>query len=129
MKKIYPVLLVLFIIGVMFSCYNDNLSELTPSSGVAGSCDTTGVMTYSLKVAPILQSNCGSANSCHGSNNTSGYDLSSYTAVHVLVTNGKLINSINWTGSVTPMPQNGSKMNSCNIIKIQKWIDSGALNN
>ncbi|HEY9045947.1 MAG TPA: hypothetical protein VIN08_08625 [Ohtaekwangia sp.] len=130
MKKIYSIALLLFILSILFSCYNDNLSELTPSSGVSGgSCDTTGVMSYSVNIAPILRSNCGSSNSCHNHNNTSGYDLSSYTGVYSVAVSGKLISSITWTGSATRMPENGSKMNSCNIIKIQKWVDAGALNN
>ena len=130
MKKIYSLGMLLFILGIMFSCYNDNLSELTPSSGVSGgSCDTTGVITYASHIAPMLKTNCGTANSCHGRNNTSGYDLSTYAGVNSARASGKLISSITWTGSAIRMPENGSKMNSCNIVKIQKWIDAGALNN
>jgi hypothetical protein len=130
MKKGFSIGLVLTILVFMFSCYNDNLSELTPSSGVrGGSCDTTGVITYASQIAPMLRTNCGTANSCHGHNNTSGYDLSTYAGVNSATVSGKLISSITWTGSAIRMPENGSKMNSCNIIKIQKWIDAGALNN
>jgi hypothetical protein len=130
MKKILSFSILLFILGIMFSCYNDNLSELTPASGVSGgSCDTTGVITFSTHIVPMFKTNCGTRNSCHGHNNTSGYDLSTYAGVYSTVVNGKLMNSINWTGSATRMPENGSKMSSCNIIKLQKWIDAGALNN
>lgn len=118
------------IMTIFLSCYNDNLSELTPSSGISGgSCDTTGVMTYSSHVVPVLQANCGINNGCHSSRNTSGYDLSNYTGVKAVVASGKLISSITWTGSASRMPENGSKMNDCNILKIQKWIDDGARNN
>ncbi|PZR39876.1 MAG: hypothetical protein DI538_05660 [Azospira oryzae] len=130
MRKIYAGGFLLSLLGLMISCYNDNLSELTPSSGVSGgSCDTTGVITYTNHIAPILRTNCGTSNSCHGRNNTSGYDLSAYAGVNSATASGKLINSINWTGNAVRMPENGPKMNSCNIIKIQKWIDAGALNN
>ena len=119
-------------VGVMLifhACYYDNLSALTHSSDLPGACNTTGVMTYSLSIAPILQANCGTGNSCHNSSNSNGNDLSSYAAVNAAVANGKLISSITWTGSASRMPQNGSQMNNCNIIKIQKWIATGAPNN
>ena len=130
MTKIHAFILLLVVLGIVSSCYNDNLSELTPSSGVnGGSCDTTGVMTYASHIAPILNTNCGTGNSCHGHSNTSGYDLSTYAGVHSATVSGKLISSITWTGQSVQMPENGSKMNSCNIIKIQKWISAGALDN
>lgn len=130
MKRVSLFFLMLLTIGMLISCYNDNLSEMTPASGVAGgSCDTTGVMTYSLHVSVVLKTNCGTSNSCHSSRNTSGYDLSTYQGVKAVVVSGKLISSITWTGSATRMPESGPKMNECNIIKIQKWIDEGALNN
>lgn len=130
MKKSILFFLILSIITVLVSCYNDNLSEMTPSSGVAGgSCDTTGVMTYSAHVSVVLKTNCGTSNSCHSIRNTSGYDLSSYQGVKAVAASGKLISSITWTGSATRMPESGPKMSECNILKIQKWVDQGALDN
>lgn len=130
MRKIYSVGFLLSLIGLMFSCYNDNLSELDPAAGVGGgSCDTTGMITYANQIAPLLKTNCGTSNSCHSSNNTSGYTLSTYSGVRAVVANGRLMNSINWTGSAIRMPQDASKMNDCKIATIQKWIDAGALNN
>jgi hypothetical protein len=129
-KKVLFFFLLLGVISALVSCYNDNLSELTPSTGVSGgSCDTTGVVTYSNQIVAVLKTNCGINNSCHSSRNTSGYDLSSYEGVKAVVISGKLISSITWSGSATRMPENGSKMNACNITKIQKWIDDGANNN
>lgn len=117
------------IIGLA-SCYNDNLSEMTPSSGVAGgSCDTTGVMTYSNHIVSVLKTNCGTNNSCHSSRNTSGYDLSSYGGVKAVAVSGKLMSAITWTGSAARMPENGSKMSECNVLKIQKWVNDGAKDN
>lgn len=129
MRKIYSSGFMMLASCILFSCYNDNLSELAPSGVPGGACDTTGIITYSHHIAPMLNTNCGTGNSCHGSNNISGYDLSNYTGVHSAVVSGKLISSITWTGSAIRMPENGSKMNSCNIIKIKKWINAGALNN
>jgi hypothetical protein len=45
------------------------------------------------------------------------------------VNNGKLMGSITWASGFSPMPKNASKMPDCEIQKIQKWIDQGALNN
>jgi hypothetical protein len=129
-KKAFFLILITGVVFGGLSCYNDNLSELTPSSGVSnGSCDTTGVITYSNQVVAILNTHCGINNSCHSSRNTSGYDLSSYSGVKAVIASGKLVSSITWTGSSSRMPENGPQMNSCNIIRIRKWIDEGALNN
>lgn len=130
--------LLFFFIGaavlLMASCYNDNLSEMVPASGVkggtgAGTCDTAGVMSYTNHVLPVLQTNCGINNSCHGSNNSSGYNLSTYSGVRSVALSGKLVSSITWTGSASHMPQNAPKMSDCNITKIQKWVNAGSLNN
>lgn len=120
-------------ISLMSSCYNDNLAEMTPStvqtSTSGGPCDTMKAMSYNSDIVPILQNNCGTGNSCHSSSNTSGYDLSSYTAVYAVAVSGKLVSAIDWDGTVTPMPQGGSKMIDCNIAKIRKWVAAGAPNN
>jgi hypothetical protein len=130
MKSVLFLFLILATIGLMVSCYNDNLAELDPSSSVkGGSCDTTGIMSYANHIAPLLRTNCGTSNSCHNSNNTSGFNLSTYAGVYSTVANGKLISSITWTGSATRMPEATSKMNDCKIATIQKWIDAGALDN
>jgi len=134
MRKLLILAILLMMIGMIVSCYNDNLSELTPASGVpggmgAGSCDTAGTMSYASNIVPVLQTNCGINNSCHGTNNTSGYNLSTYTGVHSVALSGKLNAAITWSGAVTPMPNGGTQMSSCNIIKIQKWINAGSPNN
>jgi len=95
MKNVSSFFLAIAIVGLVVSCYNDNLSELDPSSGVSGgSCDTTGLITYADHIAPLLKTNCGTSNSCHGSKNTSGYNLSTYSGVRATVASGKLISSI-----------------------------------
>lgn len=128
-KLITPLIILLCSVGIS-SCYSDNLAELTPASGLSIlTCDTTGTISYMSQILPVLQNNCGINNSCHSSNNTSGYDLSTYTGVHNVVRSGMLLSSITWSGSPSNMPKNGSKMSDCNITKIQKWISAGALNN
>ena len=130
MKNVLSTILIIAIVGLMAACYNDNLSELDPSSGVSsGSCDTTDVITYANHIVPLLKTNCGTSNSCHGRNNTSGYNLSTYAGVQASVASGKLLSSITWTGSAIRMPENASKMNDCKIATIQKWMAAGALDN
>ncbi len=131
MKKL--LVFVLLFGGVLYtsSCYKDNLSQLTPASGVTTpTCDTAGTISYSAQVVPILQNNCGTNNSCHSTGNSnSGYDLSTYAGVNGQAANGNLVNAISWTGNVPQMPQGGLQMGACNIATIKKWVDQGHLNN
>lgn len=130
--RLKSIFLLLIITGFVTACYNDNLQELTPSAGLdssATSCDTAGTMTYATNVTPILKTYCGTQNSCHSSSNTSGINLSAYNGVRTVALDGRLLNSIKWTGSAEHMPQNGPKLSDCNIKKIEKWVNAGALNN
>lgn len=106
------------------SCYYDN--EVTLYGTGAGSvCDTTNV-TYSATIAPIMASNC---NSCHNASSGNGVITTDYTNLKAIVTNGKLVKSVNWTAGAIQMPLGGQKMPSCTLAKINKWVNSGALNN
>ena len=113
----------LFILSVSTTgCYYDKEDILYPQS----SCDTANV-TYSSSVVPVLISNC---TVCHGGNTPSaGIKLDTYSDVKIQVTNGRLWGAVSQAVSYSPMPKNGTKMSSCNLIKIKKWIDAGALNN
>jgi hypothetical protein len=106
------------------SCYYDN--EVTLYGTGAGSvCDTTNV-TYLATIAPIMASNC---NSCHNASSGNGVITTDYTNLKAIVTNGKLVKSVNWTAGAIQMPLGGQKMPSCTLAKINKWVNSGALNN
>lgn len=132
MMRLKHIFLLLVTAGFTSACYNDNLQELTPSAGLDSStmsCDTAGIMTYATNVTLILKTYCGTQNSCHSSSNTSGVNLSTYNGVRTVALDGRLINSIKWTGSAEHMPQNSSKLSDCTIKKIEKWVNAGALNN
>lgn len=119
-------------IGIVFltGCYYDNFSELHPSSGNSGACDTSGAMSFNTDIVPILNNSCGTTNSCHGTSNTSGYDLSTYGGVAATVVNTQLYSSITFDGTVSPMPKGSSNpVATCSITKIKKWIDAGYPNN
>jgi hypothetical protein len=45
------------------------------------------------------------------------------------VNDGRLLGSIQHASGFSPMPEGSAKMNACNITKIRKWIQAGALNN
>lgn len=112
-----------FIIIVSNSgCYYDKEEILYPQTA----CDTA-VVTYSGSVVPVLLSNCIS---CHsGSAPSGGISLATYAAVKTQVDNGKLWGSVSHTSGFSPMPKNASKLNTCSLAKIKKWIDAGAPNN
>lgn len=91
------------------------------------SCDTSGDMKFISNIVPILQANC---TGCHSPSNLGGgIDLTNYSGVNAVATNGSLMGAINHNTGFSAMPKNGSKLNECNIYKIQKWITNGAQNN
>ena len=123
-KNIYAFLIIsFFLLWVMGTgCYYDKEEVLYPQSV----CDTASV-TYSRSVVPILSANCVS---CHGGNTPSaGIKLDAYTGVKIQVDNGRLWGAVSHAVGFSPMPKNGLKMSTCNLTKIKKWIDAGALNN
>ncbi len=109
------------------ACYNDNEEDLYLAYPVNTTCDTTNV-TYSATVAPIFSSYCSSG-SCHGgSNPKAGISTSSYASVTANIT--KIRASINeQPGATTFMPKDGSKLSSCDLTKIDIWINHGMPNN
>ncbi|KAA3651745.1 MAG: hypothetical protein DWP98_02420 [Bacteroidetes bacterium] len=89
-------------------------------------CDTTNV-TFTLSVSPIIKSNC---QGCHnGVNPGGGIVLTNYTEIKNQVVSGKLDGAVNHRPGFIPMPYNQPKLNDCNLFKINKWINEGALNN
>lgn len=114
--------LLIVMVTVTSSCYYDNEETLNPQTV----CDTANI-TYSSSVVPVLLSNC---TVCHGGNTPSaGIKLDTYADVKVQVTNGKLWGAVSQSAGYSAMPKNAAKLNSCNLAKIKKWLDAGALNN
>ena len=116
----------LFIGSIFLSgCYYDTKENLYPT--IDNTCNDTINVTYSLKIAPILTSYC---NSCHTSSNPSGnVVLDNYNGVKAQVDNGKLLSSITHTGTASPMPKGGGKLDDCKIAAFTKWINAQAPNN
>ncbi|HEY1114454.1 MAG TPA: c-type cytochrome domain-containing protein [Chitinophagaceae bacterium] len=89
-------------------------------------CDANN-FTFTTAVRPLMATKC---TGCHsGTNPQGGIDISTYTALKVQVTNGKLWGSINHLAGYAAMPKNGSKLSPCELAQVKGWIDAGALNN
>ena len=120
------ILVVFFFLGAMTSgCYYDKEELLYPATN----CDTSGV-TYSVTVTGIMRTNCYV---CHTTASAAasggGIQLDSYAKIKVYVDNGKLIGSIKHASGYSAMPKNATKLNSCDINKIEAWAKAGAPNN
>ena len=120
-KHIWMSGFVLLIILIAGSCYYDSEEALYPVLG--SGCDTTAV-TFSGEIAPMLANNCLS---CH-SNATAagagnGIRLENYSDVKSRAT--AISGSIKHTGTYSPMPKNGGKLNTCLINQFDIWIRSG----
>lgn len=126
MKIILSILITICVFTVN-SCYYDK-ADLLYGGANSGPCtDTTGVVSYSQKVVPMLQQYCYS---CHTGSFPSGNQLmGTYAADKAMAQNGKLYGTINYSSGFSPMPKGMPKMSNCQIAVIKKWIDAGLLNN
>lgn len=126
-KNIAVALVAICIMSITWtSCFYDKADVVYPTTAVT--CDTTNVV-YSNQIISILNAQC---NYCHGAAANSiggGIYLNTYAALKPYVNNGKFLNSILQNGKALAMPRNGAKMDNCSILKIQSWINKGALNN
>lgn len=121
-RNYFALIIPALLLFLVTSCYYDNEDYLYPDNG----CDTTNV-TYSGSVAPILATNC---NNCHNPGSPSGgVIVNNYADLKVVVDNGRFWGSINHEQGYQPMPRNSPKLSECNLTKIKKWIDDGALDN
>jgi len=127
MRKIF--FLISCLTGFLFlipSCYYDNEVDLYPFN--MQPCDSTNV-TYSQTIAPIMSANC---NNCHNATTSNGNPpviTADYPGLKVVALNGKLNNSVNWVDGKHNMPQGGSKLSNCDLVKINIWIKAGSPDN
>lgn len=95
------------------------------SSNCSTGCDTSA-FTYGTVITPLLNTWCIG---CHNSNNKGGgFDLSTYTGVKACITQGRFLGTIKHSSGFNAMPL-GTKLSDCDIVKIEKWINAGYLNN
>jgi hypothetical protein len=99
------------------------ISMGAPNTTNCSQCDTSAYK-FSADVQPIFNSWCTGA--CHTTSQPDGgFDLSNYNGIKACGQSGKLMNSINHTGATIAMPQGGSKLDVCDIQKIQNWVNAG----
>ena len=129
MKKI---LFSAIVVAIFAGCYNDKYNKLYPVSTTV-TCDTSTI-TYSHDILPIISASCYSpGNGCHDAAgaSTSGYNYTNFAVLQSTALSGWLVTDINFapTRGHNNMPKNGTKLSSCDIDKITRWVDEGALNN
>jgi hypothetical protein len=125
-KNILKLILLFGIMQFINACFYDKADLLYPTNpGIT--CDTAGVISYSQKVVPILQSQCYSCHSVTGG--SGGINMANYANDKLIGLNGKLYGSISHANGYIAMPQGGNIMSSCDQAIIKKWITSGCLNN
>ena len=124
-KKLPVALILFFSASWLFSgCYYDVEEELYPSTGQM--CDTSAV-TYSLSVEPIISSNCYVCHSAAAAQG--GVILDDYNSLKAYADAGTLLGVLRHESGFSPMPQGGSKLSTCTIAVIEKWVNDGSPNN
>lgn len=118
-------ILVLFLmLSVLAACTKDGDGDddMNPNP----MCDSDN-MSYSGDILPILQRNCYE---CHQQGNEISFiSLEGHSAVKTFADNGKLVGVINHNPGFIPMPDGRPKIPSCDIEKIESWVNDGAMNN
>jgi hypothetical protein len=127
MKIILTALITIVSLSFFESCYYDKKDLLYPDGKTP--CDTAIVAKFSSEVLPIMNVSCN-VTGCHGTTSAAGgVILDTYAGVKAQAINGRLMGSMNQTGGYSAMPRGAAKLNSCTLIKIQQWINSGTPNN
>ena len=126
MKWLFSLLIISFFLLSLGSCYYDKEELLYGITN--GPCtDTSTTASYAQKVVPVFQQFCYT---CHtGSFPSGGIVMGTYAADKAIGQNGTLYGSISHATGFSPMPKGMSKMTSCQIAAVKKWIDNGMLNN
>lgn len=107
-----------FILFLWVGCTKSNEEEL-----FAGSVCETENVSYQAEIVPIMQNNCLV---CHSTAAGLGnIRLQRYTDLISYIPGGVLMGSIRHDSGFKPMPQNGSRINDCDIEKLEAWIESG----
>ena len=111
------------------SCYYDNEVDLYPT-GSTTTCDTTNAK-FAAFVSPLIASKCATSG-CHTATSLAGnVNLSNYTTIKNYIIGNKVrfLGSIKHTSGYSQMPQGDTKLATCDIQKIEIWINNGLINN
>lgn len=118
-KKLAFSVFLVSLMMLIYQCKHDPETTGIPLPPEPEVCDTSNI-SYDNTVVPILQNQCYA---CHSGGTTNGgIDLSNYETVVFLAQSGTLAGVINHAEGYTNMPP-FTKLNSCEILQIEKWID------
>ena len=115
-------LLILILYSLASSCYYDIEEELYPE-GSLPNCDTLN-LSYLADIRPIIDSKC-TVSGCHVSGGSAPGDYTLYSTLKSVAESGKLIERVI---NLENMPPSGP-VSSCDQLKIQEWVVSGAKQN
>ena len=112
------------------SCYYDVESELYPNSGTTTACDTA-TAKFAVFVSPLLTSKCATSGCHSAASSSAGINLEGHTAMKNYISRNQsaFFGSINHSSGFSAMPKGGSKFSTCDISKLQIWVNAGMLNN
>ena len=103
------------------------INEGAKNTVTCGSVCDSNQFKYSTNVSVIMGTYCLG---CHsGSAPSGGINLSAYNGVRNVAISGRLVGAVSHAPGYSPMPKNASKLSTCQITQIRKWVSSGSPNN
>ena len=121
MKEVFYVPLFSALALLSASCSYHNEAELY-------ACDSSHV-SYSLSIKPIIEKNCYA---CHSDASSiiygNGINLEGHSNLKNLTNVGLVIGNIKHEPGFIAMPKGGPKLSTCEIAKIEAWVNKGAPN-
>jgi hypothetical protein len=109
---LFPFTLFLFFIC---SCTADKEETIIDECGLEN-------ISFSSDIQPILEASCIN---CHNSSySNGGIILDSYEDAQDAADDGRLLGAVKHEAGYTAMPPSG-KLDSCQIARIEEWIDKG----
>jgi hypothetical protein len=112
------------IVLLLHSCYSDSEEALFPTIPV---CDTT-LVSFTVDIVPILNDNCMLCHSTLAAPSLgSNIKLESYSDVAAFAE--RMLGAVKHEDGYIPMPQEGEKLDSCQIMKLEAWISQGKNDN
>jgi hypothetical protein len=103
-------------------CTRDNEEDL-----FAGELCITENITYAADIAPMMQQHC---NVCHSITAPQANVVTSqYASLRAIVIDGRLLGSVKHEAGFVAMPFGLPKLDDCLILRLESWINAGALNN
>jgi len=129
MRK-FSIVIIIFAICTLLTfsaCYYDNKDDLYDVVIIPGEGCEFGEISYGTDLVPVIDLFCN--NACHNATDRQGnIILETYNNIIPYLDDGSFIGSIRYESNFAPMPP-ASKLNACDISKIESWISAGAPNN